>query len=195
MAEFTEDQFDEYWGATEILRIRQNPLFTFGDTKLPYVFVADDRDSENRTWVRRGILTFYKPSFIMPGRSGPELDEGFENTLPREVYSICRYMKVPYSRLRNMPASERSLEYGCFPEVSANLAAEMKTNGNIETGLIMGLSPGEEVSLVRYSFELFKASGSANVSELFEHIRMQSKNKPIGLNVTVTEEDMRRLFG
>ena len=36
-----EEIFEEYWEKTEVIREYHQMLFTFGDMRLPYVFVAE----------------------------------------------------------------------------------------------------------------------------------------------------------
>lgn len=196
MSEFDKERFKEYWGRTEVIREYQRMLYTFGDMKLPYVFVAEHSRFKNRTVVKKGVVLIQKLRILLPGYfSGPEFREGFEhaNAIPPEAVYLFRTMGLPYSHITNKPVAEEELEYGSLRRVLDRFKREMEDQENAETGLIKGVFDGADISLMRYSLGLVIKSAPGNVREFFEHMRRQ-RGEPIRPDEKITDEDIRRLF-
>ncbi len=189
-----KDRFRECWERTEIIRQYQRMLYTFGDTELGYLFVAQHSFLSDRTVVRRGILTVKKPHILLPGSDGPEFMEGFQDEkLPEDAAYIIRSMRLPYSNISNRPLSQEQIEYEEPDEVLEKLDKELEAGKDRETGLVKGVSDGMTVSLMRYCLGLMLKSAPGNVEHFFEHTRRQ-QGRPISPNERVTDEDIRRLF-
>mgnify|MGYP000459837141 CR=1 FL=1 len=196
MAEFDRGKFKEYWRRTEIIREYQRMLYTFGDTKLPYVFVAQHSRFKDRTVVRKGVVLIQKPHILLPGYySGPEFKEGFEHAdaIPAEAIYLFRAMGLPYSKITNKPLAQEQIEYGSLPDVLERFNKELDNQEDTETGLIKGILEGADISLIRYSLGLIIKSAPENVREFFEHLRRQ-RSEPIRPDEKITDEDIRRLF-
>lgn len=196
MSEFDKGKFKEYWRKTEVIRQYQRMLYTFGDTELPYVFVAEHNRFKDRTVVRKGVVLIQKPHILLPGYyRGPEFKEGFEhaNAIPAEAIYLFRAMGLPYSKITNKPIAEEQLEYGSLQDVLERFNKEMDSQEDAETGLIKGILEGADVSLMRYSLGLIIKSAPENVREFFEHLRRQ-RSEPIRPDERITDEDIRRLF-
>ena len=55
-----EEIFDKYWQKTEVIREYHQILFTFGDMRLPYVFMAEHTSYSDRTLVQKGIVSRHR---------------------------------------------------------------------------------------------------------------------------------------
>ena len=65
---------------TEVIREYHKVLYTFGDMKLPYIFLAEHNTYSDRIIVCRGVVHIAKPSILLPGgHQGPHFAAGFEN--------------------------------------------------------------------------------------------------------------------
>ena len=196
MPEFDKEKFKEYWRRTEVIREYQRILYTFGDTKLPYVFAAEHSRFRDRTVVTKGVVLVQKPHILLPRYySGPEFKEGFEhaNAISPEAAYLFRAMGLPYSHITNKPLAEEQIEYGSLQDVLDRLNRELEAQENAETGLIKGLPDGADISLMRYSVGLVIKSVPENVKEFFEHLRRQ-RGEPIRPDEKITDDDMRKLF-
>lgn len=190
-----ENNFDVYWKSTEVIRQYQQVLYTFGDMKLPYIFVAEHKTVSNRIIVFKGKIYIKKPQIILPGAAGPEFGEGFEELgpIPDQAVLLMRAMNLPYSEISNQVVTEQSLEYGCLSDAIQRYEDQLKGSEDSETGLIKGVADGFGVALMRYSLGLMARSAKSNVKEFFEHMQKQ-QGSPIGPDEHVTDDDLRRLF-
>ena len=197
MSEFNERQFKECWQKTEIIREYRQTLYTFGDMKLPYIFVAEQGTLNDRTVVYKGMVYIHKPNIILPGSyRGPEFKEGFEhfNALPPDAAFIIRSMGLPYSEITNKQARREEMEYGRLQEVIDRFCNKLEHQEDVDTGLVKGLPGGADISLMRYSLGLMIKSAPENVKQFFEHIRRQ-RGEPIRSDEKITDRDIERLFG
>ena len=192
-----EEKYREYWQETEIIREYHQVLFTFGDMRLPYVFVAEHANYNDRTLVYRGIVNIQKPNTILPGyNQSPEFKEGFEHfhDIPRNMALIIRSLRLPYSEISNKQLAKEEIEYGRLQEVIDKYNKKFEQHEDSDTGLIKGIAGGVDISLVRYSIGLMIKSAPENVKEFFEHMRRQ-RGGPIRADEQITDEDIKRLFG
>lgn len=197
MKEFDDAQFRACWQRTEVIREYDKMLYTFGDMTLPYIFLAEHEAYPDRTLVRRGVVHIQKPSIVLPSRTpGPEFMEGFEhsNALPSDAVYVIRSMGLPYSQVTNKQLAGDQIEYGRLQAVIDKFSEDLTKSEDTDTGLIKGLAAGPDISLMRYALGLMAKSAPENVRQFFEHIRRQQGN-PIGPNETITDEDIKRLFG
>ncbi len=197
MTEFEQEQFNEYWRRTEILREYHRTLFTFGDMKLPYVLADEHPRFDDKTVIRKGVILIRKPNIMLPGHyGGPEFGEGFEHAegIPKNAVYLFRQMGLPYSHISNKALQQEQIEHGRLQTVLDRLNEAMEADEDSETGLIKGTLAGADVSLMRYSLALMIKSAPENVREFFEHIRRQ-RAEPMRPDETITDEELGRLFG
>ncbi len=176
-----EEKFEQYWRKTEIIREYHQILFTFGDMRLPYVFVAEHSNYNDRTLVHRGIVNIQKPNILLPGYNhSPEFKEGFEHLhdIPRNMALIIRSLGLPYSEISNKQLTRDEIEYGSLQEVIEKFNKKFEHREDSDTGLIKGVAGGMDISLMRYSIGLMIKSGPENVKEFFEHMRRQRTTTP-----------------
>jgi hypothetical protein len=191
-----EQIFEQYWKKTEIIREYHRVLFTFGDMKLPYVFLAEHTGFTDRTLVYKGMVNIQKPNILLPGyHENIEFKEGFEKfrNIPRNMALVIRSLGLPNSEISNKQFVREEIEYGRLQEVIEKYNKKFEQNEDSDTGLIKGVAGGVEISLMRYSIGLMIKSGPDNVKEFFDHVRRQSGN-PIGPDEKITDEDIKKLF-
>lgn len=195
MSDINRDKFLEFWKRTEVIREYQRMLYTFGDMKLPYVFVSESGRFRDKAIVLRGVIIFRKPQILLPGQAGPEFSEGFEHAdaIPADAIHLIRSMGLPYSRVSNKTIAEEQVEHGTLQSVLDRFSRQLDERDDSETGLIKGLVGGVDISLMRYSIMLAAKSGEGNVREFMEHQRRQ-RGDPIGPDERISDEDFKRLF-
>ena len=197
MRDPNEEQFSQYWRQTEVIRQYQQILYTFGDMRLPYVFLSEHNSYNDRTIVRKGIIHIQKPSILLPGQSsGPIFGEGFDDlgALSPDAAFIIRSMGLPYSEVTNKWLTRDSIEYGKLQQTIDRFTDKLEQQEDTDTGLIKGAQDGVDIALMRYSIGLMIKSAPENVHQFFEHLRRQDAG-PISTNETITDEDIQRLFG
>jgi hypothetical protein len=197
MSQFENKNFEMFWKKTEIIREYCRILYTFGDMKLPYIFLAEHGTIADRTIIMRGIVNICKPQILLPGsRRGLEFKSGFENadSIPDNAIFMLRAMGLPFSEVNQQIISTTELEYGSLSQIIERFEKELDAKDDSETGLIKGVMGGAEVSLMRYSLGLMIKSAGPNAKEFFDHLR-RGRGEPIGLNENITDEDIDKLFG
>ena len=135
MRRLTEEQFEEFWEQTKLVRIYQPSLTTFIsalDMDLPYLFLAQ-HPKRNRVFVKKGVIYIKKPIVMALGLHGKS----------EPIY---------YSY--NCKPSEESLDYGYLAEVTEKYLKEMEKSKDKKTGLITGKLEGYDISLARYPLEV-----------------------------------------
>ena len=195
MSDLSREKFLDFWKSTEVIREYQRMLYTFGDMKLPYVFVSESGRFRDKAVVLRGVIFLRKPQILLPGQAGPEFSEGFEhaNAIPADAIHLIRSMGLPYSRVSNKTVAEEQIEHGTLQSVLDRFSRQLDEQEDGETGLIKGLVGGADISLMRYSIMLAAKSGEGNVREFMDHQRRQ-RGDPIGPDERLSDEDFRRLF-
>jgi len=196
MKDPNEKQFNQYWRETEIIRQYQQILYTFGDMKLPYVFLAEHNSYNDRTVVRKGIIHIQKPNIVLPGQyGGPKFGEGFDEfaSLTPDAAFIIRSMGLPYSEVTNKWLTKDSIEYGKLQQTIDKFTDQLEHQEDTDTGLIKGIAGGVDIALMRYSIGLMIKSAPENVRQFFEHLRKQDAG-PIRINETITDDDIQKLF-
>jgi hypothetical protein len=192
-----EQIFEQYWKKTEIIREYHQILFTFGDMRLPYVFMAEHASYSDRTLVQRGVVNIQKPNILLPGfHQNVEFKEGFEQShdLPPNMALIMRSLGLPNSEVSNKQLVREEIEYGGLQEVIDKYGKELEQSKDSDTALIKGVMGGTEISLMRYSIGLMIKSGPDNVKEFFEHMKRRT-GEAISPDEQITDEDISRLFG
>jgi hypothetical protein len=192
-----EQIFEKYWKKTEIIREYHQVLFTFGDMRLPYVFLAEHSSYSDRTLVNKGVVNIQKPNIVLPGfHKNIEFKEGFDkfHDLPPDMTLVMRSLGLPNSEISNKEMVREEIEYGGLQEVIDKYSRKLESNEDSDTALIKGVVGGVEISLMRYSIGLMVKSGPANVKEFIEHMRRQT-GEPIRSDEKITDEDIRKLFG
>jgi hypothetical protein len=189
--------FEQYWKKTEIIREYHQILFTFGDMRLPYVFLAEHSSYSDRTLVQKGVVNIQKPNILLPGfHQNIEFKEGFEHSpdLPPKMALIMRSLGLPNSEVSNKQLVREEIEYGGLQEVIDKYGKELEQSEDSDTALIKGVMGGTEISLMRYSIGLMVKSGPENVKEFFEHMKRRT-GEAISPDEKITDEDISRLFG
>ncbi len=135
-----------YWEkalkSTRIVRARVQPLALFGETRLPYVFLAESSINEGDTVVRQGDVVVERPAIILP--SGMPQFQGFESD-EKETFDyeslnsflLVRGVRFPSLKYQNKTQS-LDLHEGRLKEAIGFYLNRMEKEENVSTGLVVG---------------------------------------------------------
>lgn len=165
------DDFDQVFqratDETELLRTRKNDLYTFGATRLPYIFLAHSAINEGDTIVRRGEIQTEKPAIVFGGDQQSRF-EGFEEEGHEELKLLfMRAFRMPNLNVHNQ---DMHLEV-----VSKELEAlgdkfmhELDRENDSRTAVIRGPEDLWGISLLIYAGEMTRRSAPGNMKDIME---------------------------
>ena len=169
--------FDQAIKETHIHRRRKSNLYTFGTTRLPYIFAANSTVNSNDVVVRAGEIQAAKPQIIMPGAMGAKF-EGFDemcekmgiDTKDMQMVLMARQISFPNMNYTNSQSRMEVVE-GPLERV---IEVELKKLDNLEdtrTALITGPEATSPLSIMVYVSEMVQSSSQGNIDELIERNR------------------------
>lgn len=150
---------------TKLVRTRQHDLFTFGATRLPYVFLAASSVNAGDMIVRRGEVTVGRPQ-IMTLRDMPQF-EGFEFEDDTVPLLMSRGIQLPAMKYENCHASLQ-VEPGPMERALEKVVNLLDKESNNRTGVIVGPEDLWALSLVHYVGYMVVRSAPGNFGEYFE---------------------------
>ncbi len=172
------DAFEFASKNTHILRERKNTLYTFGSTRLPYIFCAESTINEGDTVVRKGEINVDKPQIILPGQEASF--EGFEfETESGETVSgeelrmifMARGVSFPNMRYKNSGMDIRVVEEQ-KEQVLDKYQKYLEQEHDTRTGLLAGPDEFWTVSLMLYAGNQIARSGPDNLKEIIERMEL-----------------------
>ena len=167
MDEKMKEKFEYVWKNTEILKVAERTLFTFGDTGLPYLFIARSLTKGTDTVVREGEVTVKRPLVIKPHPDHP-MFEGFgEYEEELGMFLIQRLAYIPPYKYthgsKRIYISSESIE-----AMTGKLRRRLEREDNRLIALITGIADMWEVSVMKYAAEMMMKSLPSNLTELKE---------------------------
>lgn len=166
-----EERFRFAMEQTKIHRARKSSLYTFGTTRLPYLFSAKSAVNTGETVVRSGEIVTDKPALILPETaptfSGFPADEG---EMRRMSVMFGRMFRFPVLRYHNSAESMEVVTGEMERIVEAQLD-KLDKEGNSRTAVISGLEDCWYISLIIYAGEMMQKSAPDNLKEMMEHHR------------------------
>lgn len=152
-----------------IHRTRKADLFTFGTTKLPYIFIAESSINPGDIIIRKGEIATEKPT-IMMGDSFPSF-EGFDGdyTGQEQEMSILfgRTFHFPNMRYQNKSATLEVVS-GELQKTIDEEQHQLDAEGNYRTAVISGPEDCWAFSLIIYASEMTQRSAKGNLKDIFE---------------------------
>jgi len=156
---------------TKILKSRKNLLFTFGNTILPYLIIADSSINKGHTVVRRGEVNVERPRIFFAGEEA--IFEGFEfgkddNDIDNIKYALmCRGISFPNLTYKNSTTSLEVLNSKSDDVIYKSLN-ELEDVNDIRTSVIVCDESLWNLSLLHYVFTQVIRSSSSNLKEYME---------------------------
>jgi hypothetical protein len=155
---------------TEVLRSRKNLLYTFGSTRLPYVFLAESAVNEGDVVLRRGEVTVDRPRIIAPANPVEFEGFGFEDGEEEGMIPVLlnRWIKFPAARYQNSSAA-LEVAGGPLEAATERVINELDRGNDIRTGVIQGPESVWGFSVLGYVGQMVARSAPGNIGEYFEH--------------------------
>lgn len=165
MSESMIDKIRRAHNETRIVRTRKNDLFTFGATRLPYVFLAESLLNSGDIVVRRGEVTVDRPK-IMTLRDLPQF-EGFDfGDDPVPVF-MSRGIHLPAMKYENKHTS-LAVEQGPMERALEKAVNLLDQESDSRSGVLIGPEDLWALSLVHYVGFMIVRSAPSNLGEYFE---------------------------
>jgi hypothetical protein len=162
------DAFDRSQKNTRIVRKRKNLLYTFGNTKLPYVFLADSTVNEGDIVVRKGEITVNPLKIItmneLPAFEGFQMEGVEDQDMPLILNRCVRFPPATYKN------SNSSLDVvpGPLDGVVEDNVNKLDQKNDIRTGVICGLDDLWAFALLEYVGQMVVNSAESNINEYME---------------------------
>lgn len=166
------EMFRASQATTVIVKRRRHSLFTFGVTRLPYIFVAKSEIDPHDTIVREGRVVVEKPHILIPGYN-PRF-EGFEmeGDAPLSGEDIkyillARRIQLPALRYVNTP-DHLTVEQVSVDAKVGDVCNRLDGRDDTQTGVIRGEDKFFPFPLLLYVSEMIQRSAGDNLVEFLE---------------------------
>ncbi|MHC4887131.1 MAG: hypothetical protein ACYTGH_18795 [Planctomycetota bacterium] len=157
---------------TSILRQRKNLLYTFGATRLPYVFLGESAINQGDIVVRSGEVSVKRPQIIAPGQDVELEGFGFEEL---EGEGAEAMIPVLLNRWVQFPPAKYANTHGTMEVVPGPLERAVENSVNrldqkhdIRTAVITGNEAMWGFSVLGYVGQMIAKSAPSNIGEYFE---------------------------
>lgn len=164
-----DDHFRRAQKDTVIHRERESTLFTFGSTKLPYVFMAESAINKDDTILRLGEINTDKP-MILTGENLPNIS-GFGD----EYEGQEEQMRIVLGRGFNFPGlnyrhegSQLEVVSKSFERVLDEYQNNFEKERNNRTALISGPEDCWALSILIYAAAMTHKSAESNFKDIME---------------------------
>jgi hypothetical protein len=162
---------------TRILKSRQNTLFTFGPTKLPYLCLTAAR---GEVIIRGGEVVANKPKIMLPGQDEFQLS-GFDSDEMEKMLScgalpivMARNVQLPNMAYENAAGETRRVS-GSIDDAAEKEVARLAAENDSRTGVICAPEKVWQLSLIIYVSQQIAKSSAANLNEHFERLRFNNE--------------------
>ena len=167
-----QEQWEKALRKTEIVRPRVQPLLTFADTQLPYIFLAEAASDVSDTVVRKGEVLVEKPAIVLPSNL-PQF-EGFESEQEDrrdlEVFTnflFVRGVRFPSLKYRNQTRSV-DLHGARLQGAIEHYRHLLEKEENVSTGLILGPEDCWQFSLLIFISSQVLRQAEGDIRKLLE---------------------------
>jgi len=152
---------------TRLLRTRKNDLYTFGSTRLPYVFPAPSAINAGDTIVRRGEIQTERPAIVLGGNEQSRF-KGFEEDGHEGLQVLfMRAFRMPNLSVQNqamrLEVISRELE-----AIGEDFMNDLDRENDSRTAVIQGPEDLWGLSLLIYAGEMTRRSAPGNLKDLME---------------------------
>ncbi|MCX7935638.1 MAG: hypothetical protein N3A66_10335, partial [Planctomycetota bacterium] len=153
-----------------IWRARKHILYTFGDTKLPYIAISESPRDIGDIVIRRGEVIAERPRIAIPGKEHDLCCEGFDfGELDSEAVPVflMRRMGMPAARYVNKSAATTT-ERGTIEAIVERTINALDQRNDIRTGVIASPDRFWHLAVLLYAGQQALRSAPANVAEQVE---------------------------
>ena len=169
------ESFDNRWARaseqTRLHRTRKHDLYTFGATRLPYIFLAESAINTGDTVIRRGEISTDKPAIILGHGDAPQF-EGFQDSNNDERDQILFARAFRFSGLN---VQNQGMQMDIVARETAalcdELMEELDSNRDSRTAIIEGPEDLWGLSLIFYAAKMTSRSAPGNMRDIMERGR------------------------
>lgn len=164
------DDFEYAMENTQVVRVPQKRLETFGTTVLNYHLVTEMMDSVQESQVREGQILAERPQIMTPAHFSRLLLEGFGERAydfadlinqHGHHFAILKYgFNIKKSEIRTYHVHEP------LDTVLETVKGQVESKDDPLAVILTGVEDGWEVCLLKFMFDLIAASGSGNIQDL-----------------------------
>ena len=161
---------------TEIIRSRVQGLFTFSDTQVPYIFLAESAMNQGDTLVRKGRVTVQKPSIILPPNF-PQL-EGFEFEESRPHDDVIRFLLLRGINIPSMKYDNKTnsldIHEGKLSEALKYYNEILQSQEDVHTGLVIGPEDCWQFSILIFICSQVAKNAEVDIRRLLEDYKKKN---------------------
>ncbi|MBD3379017.1 MAG: hypothetical protein GF408_00955 [Candidatus Omnitrophica bacterium] len=159
---------------TEIIRGRVKGLSTFGNTKVPYVFLGESSVNEGHVVVRKGRIIIEKPMIVLPENmpqfEGFEFEEDIEGGLDAvHTFFYMRGIRFPSLKYNNT-VDRLELEENSLSKSIEKHKSALEKKENVSTALIVGPEDCWQFSVLLHMAALIGRSAKTDIIHLLDRI-------------------------
>jgi len=170
-----QDAWEKALENTRIIRPRAQGLYTFSDTNLPYIFLAQALVNKGDTIVRQGEVIVNKPALILPYNL-PQF-EGFDFEKEFEVGSdmvtnffLVRGVIFPSMNYNNKTQSLNIYE-GNIEKAIVYYTEMLQRKEDVHSGLIVGPEDCWQFSVLIFICSQIVRSADSDIKKILERFR------------------------
>jgi hypothetical protein len=167
-----QDMWEKALKKTEIIRPRVHYLSSFGDTHIPYIFLAESAVNAGDTVARSGEIIVEKPSIILPSNL-PQFDGfDFENELHLNEDTFLNFLLVrgvsfPSLKYNNRTYSVDVYE-GRLNKAINHYLRKLQQKEDTHTGLITGPEDSWQLSVLIFIGSQIERSAGNDIRNFFK---------------------------
>ncbi len=176
-----ESQWQKALKETEIIRSRVQGLFTFTDTRVPYILLSESTINLGDTVVRSGEVLVEKPSLILPPNL-PQFD-GFEFDDKGDAHNeqfvnflLVRGVSLPSLRYNNRTGS-LDLHEDKLKGAIRHYKEILQGREDVHTGLIVGPEDCWQFSLLIFICSQVLRNSDADLRGLLDKLKGKKYEK------------------
>ncbi len=165
----------DFWYAvnnTEIIKIPERHLETFGTTTLNYHLVSELMDVTNQIRVRQGRMVAAQPQIITPQAYAETLMEGFGEAAGNYIEWLRQHEQesnlhiLQYGYSLKQESFNEYIVSGDIKTISERVKKELDEKSDPLSAMVIGVDDPWDVCLVKLFWEIIKASAATNVKDM-----------------------------
>ena len=161
--------------STEIIRPRLQPLMTFRETAVPYIFLSESSINLGDTVVRRGEVVVEKPALILPPNIPQFNGFDLEEKLGKDKEGIIDFLLVRGLTIPSMHYNNKTYMIDVF-EGSLNKAVShykdlLQRQENVQAGLVTGPEDCWQFSVIIYICAQIIKNANTDIHKLIEEYK------------------------
>ena len=177
------DKFD-FWYAvnnTEIIKMPNRSLETFGTTTLNYHLVTELMDVTDQVRIREGRMLANQPQILTPESYAESLLEGFGEEADKYVQWLkenendIKILHYGY-KLKQESFSEHIVT-GDIKTVMERVRETVESRDDPLSAILIGVDDPWDVCLIKLFVEIMRASATTNLTELMRRNVLEDKRK------------------